>query len=384
MARDCPSLSWVMAAQAAVDSRSGPASAHSETRRPRKYTLSPMTAIKLTSAARASSFSTRNSLCAPRPGATCSVPSGRLLTPVPPFRPLRSPSRPNKPCSQARATSRASLARSVPWPASPHHRYRRPRRRPCAPAAPRTRCARRPCISPRLLRPDNPDDGLARHDEHLAPAPLVVHEVRIDGRVSGLRCPDVAVVPQRGFAHAGRKYLVVLDRPHQTTPTSLSCFLPSGVISFLDQVSHTTSISTSSMPSISRSLSRTSSWIMSIAGQPMQVYVSFIFAVEPSTSTPRMRPRSTRLIGYSGSNTSLSASRASSAETPAVTIFPCIASRPPCRRALCSRAADARRTPRSWDRVLSSGRERRPRRFHHYRTPTASPRRRTGQGTGSL
>ena len=36
-------------------------------------------------------------------------PSGRLLTPEPPFRPPRSPSRPNKPCSQARATSRASL-----------------------------------------------------------------------------------------------------------------------------------------------------------------------------------------------------------------------------------------------------------------------------------
>src|SRR5215218_1144228 len=373
-----------MAAQAAVDSRSGPASAHSETRRPKKYTLSPMTAIRLTSAARASSFSTRNSLCAPRPGATFSVPSGRLLTPVPPFRLPRSPSRPNKPCSPVRETSRASPARSAPWRASPHHRYRRLRRLPCAPAARRTRCARRPCISPRLLRLDNPDDGLARHDEHLAPAPLVVHEVRVDGRVPWLSCPDVAVVPEWGFAHAGRKHLVVLDRPHQTTPTSLSCFLPSGVISFLDQVSHTTSMSTSSMPSISSSLSRTSSWIMSIAGQPMQVYVSFIFAFDPSTSTPLMRPRSTRLIGYSGSNTSLSAFRASSAETLAATNFPCIASRSPCRRALCSRAADARRTPRSWDRALSSGGERRPRRSHHHRTPISSPRRRTGPGTGSL
>src|SRR5919112_3533292 len=373
-----------MAAQAAVDSRSGPASAHSETRRPRKYTLSPMTAIRLTSAARASSFSTRNSLCAPRPGATFSVPSGRLLTPAPPFRPLRSPSRPKKPCSPVRETSRASVARSAPWRASPHHRYRRPRRLPCAPAARRTRCARRPCISPRLLRLDNPDDGLARHDEHLAPAPLVVHEVRVDGRVFWLRCPDVAVVPERDFAHAGRKYFVVLDRPHQTTPTSLSCLLPSGVISFLDQVSHTTSMSTSSMPSISRSLSLTSSWIISIAGQPMQVYVNFIFAFAPSTSTPRMRPRSTRLMGYSGSNTSLSASHASSTVTPAATNFSCIARRPPWSRALCIHAADARRTPRSWDRVPSSEPERRPRRSHHPRTPTASPQRRTGPGTGSL
>src|SRR5215204_491059 len=385
MARDCPSLSWVMAAQAAVDSRSGPASAHSDTRRPRKYTLSPRTAIRLTSAARASSFSTRNSLCAPRPGATFSVPSGRLLTTAPPFRLPRSPSRPNKPCSPVRETSRASPARSAPWRASPHHRYQRPRRLPCAPATRRTRCARRPCISPRLLRLDNPDDGLARHDKHLAPAPLVVHEVRVDGRVPWLSCPDVAVVPEWGFAHAGRKYLVVLDRPHQTTPTSLSCFLPSGVISFLDQVSHTTSMSTSSMPSISRSLSRTSSWIMSIAGQPMQVYVSFIFAFDPSTSTPRMRPRSTRLIGYSGSNTSLSASRTSSAVMRETTIFfSCITRRPPWHRAPCSRAEDARRTPRSWDRVPSSERARRPRRPHPPRTPTTSPRRRTGPGTGSL
>src|ERR671921_211340 len=139
IARDCPSLSWVMAAQAAVDSRSGPASAHSETRRPKKYTLSPMTAIRLTSAARASSLATRNSLCAPRPGATASVPSGRSLTPPPP---PRSPPR-------------------------------------------------------------------ARHDEHLAPAPLVVHQVRVDGGVPRLGGPNVAVVPQGVLlAHAGREHLV--------------------------------------------------------------------------------------------------------------------------------------------------------------------------------
>src|ERR1044072_6316040 len=114
-----------------------------------------------------------------------------------------------------------------------------------------------------LLRPHDPDDRFARHDEHLAPAPLVVHQVGVDGSVPRLRGPDVAVVLERSFPHAGREDLVVLDRPHQTTPTCLSCFLPSGVISFLDQVSQTTSMSTSSTLSISRSRSHTSSWIMS-------------------------------------------------------------------------------------------------------------------------
>src|SRR5215217_7763055 len=196
IARECPSLSCVMAAQAAVDSRSGPASAHSETRRPRKYSLSPMTAIRLTRAASASSLSTRNSLCAPRPGATASVPSGRSLTLLPP---LRSPprARPSKPRQQERATSRATPCRDARARAFQLLRRQRPRRRPCTPGARRTRCARRRKISPclPLLRSDDPDDRLAGHDKHLAPPPLVVHEVRVDGGVLRLRGPDVAVVP---------------------------------------------------------------------------------------------------------------------------------------------------------------------------------------------
>src|SRR5215203_1733171 len=303
-----------MAAQAAVDSSRGPVSAHSETRRPRKYSLSPMTAIRFTSAARASSFSTMNSLPAPRPGATASVPSGRSLTPAPPLRPLLSPSRPSTPCSPGPEPSRASPPRGARGRASPPLRRPRPRPHPCAPGARRTPSAQKPDTSPSpLLRPDDSDEGLARHDEHLAPAPLVVHEVRVDGGVPRLRGPHVAVVPERVLLpHAGREDLVVVDRPHQTTPTPLSCFFPRGVMSLRDQVGQTTSMSTSSMPSISSSLSRTSSWIMSIAGHPMQVYVSFILAFDPSTSMPRMRPRSTRLIGYSGSSTSRSASRISS------------------------------------------------------------------------
>src|SRR5215212_6084377 len=191
MALECPSLSWVMAAHAAVDSRSGPAAAHSETRRPRKYSLSPSTAIRLTSAARASSLSTRNSLCAPRPGATASVPSGRSLMP-PPQSPPRA--RPSRPGPQARATSPATPRRTPrarpSWPL----RLPRPRPLPCAPGARRTPCARRrntsPCLF--LLGPDDPDDGLARNDEHLAPAPLVVHQVGVDGGVLRLRGPYVA------------------------------------------------------------------------------------------------------------------------------------------------------------------------------------------------
>src|SRR5918911_1117630 len=190
MALECPSLSWVMAAHAAVDSSSGPASAHSETRRPRKYSLSPITAIRLTSAARASSLSTRNSLCAPRPGATASVPSGRPLTAPPP--PLSLPrARPSRPGSPARATSPATLPRTLRarafWPHRPH----RPRPLPCARGVRRTPCARRRNISPSLLLigPDHANYGLARHDEHLAPAPLVVHQVGVDGGIPGLRGP---------------------------------------------------------------------------------------------------------------------------------------------------------------------------------------------------
>src|SRR5215211_8485159 len=312
MARECPSLSCVMAAHAAVDSSSGPASAHSETRRPRKYSLSPITAIKLTSAARASSLSTRNSLCAPRPGATASVPSGRSLTPPP-----RSPphARPSRPGPTARATSPATPRRSAPARAFRLLRLLRPQPRPCAPGARRTPCARRrntsPCLL--LLGPDHPDDGRARHDEHLAPAPLIVHQVRVDGGVPRFGGPYVAVVPQGMLlAHSGREHLVVLDRTHQTTPTSLSCFRPRGVMSFLDHVGQTTSISTSSVPSISRILFLTSSWIMSIAGHPMHVYVSLMSARFPLTSIPRISPRSTRLIGYSGSSTSRNASLTSS------------------------------------------------------------------------
>src|SRR5215210_9181739 len=288
MARECPSLSCVMAAHAAVDSRSGPASAHSETRRPRKYSLSPITAIRLTSAARASSLSTRNSPWAPRPGATASVASGRSLTPPPPPRSLPR-ARPSRPGSPARATSPATPPRALRARASWPPRRPRPRPLPCAPGARRTPCARRrntsPCLP--LFGPDDRDDGLARHHEHLAPAPLVVHEVRVDGGVPRFRGPDVAVVPQRMLLPgAGGEHLVVLDGAHQTTPTSLSCFLPSGVMSLLDQVGQTTSISTSSMPSISRTRSRTSSWIMSIAGHPMHVYVSLMCARFPLTSMP--------------------------------------------------------------------------------------------------
>src|SRR5215213_41994 len=301
-----------MAAHAAVDSSSGPASAHSETRRPRKYSLSPITAIKLTSAARASSLSTRNSTCAPRPGATASVPSGRSLTP-PPRSPPRA--RPSRPGPQARATSPATPRRTLRARPSQPLRHPRPRRRPCAPGARRTQCARRrktsPCLF--LLGPDDPDDGLARHDEHLAPAPLIVHQVGVDGRVSVLCGPDVAVVPQGVLRpDARREHLVILDRAHQTTPTSLSCFLPRGVMSFLDQVGQTTSISTSSIPSLSRMRSLTSSWLISIAGHPMHVYVSLMSTLLPCTSMPRISPRSTRLMGYSGSSTSRSASLTSS------------------------------------------------------------------------
>src|SRR5215212_5204292 len=219
-----------MAAHAAVDSSSGPASAHSETRRPRKYSLSPMTAIRLTSAARASSLSTRNSLCAPRPGATASVPSGRSLMPPPP--PLSLPhARPSKPGPPARATSPATPPRTLRARASWPPRRRRPRRPPCARGARRTPCARRrntsPCLL--LLGPDDPDDGLARHDKHLVPAPLVVHQVRVDGGVPRLRGPDVAVVPQGVLlAHPGREHLVVLDRAHQTTPHVLELLSTQG------------------------------------------------------------------------------------------------------------------------------------------------------------
>src|SRR5215211_4958939 len=255
-----------MAAHAAVDSSSGPASAHSETRRPRKYSLSPSTAIRLTSAARASSLSTRNSLWAPRPGATASVPSGRSLTPPPRSPPRARPSRPGPP---ARATSPATPPRTLRARASWPPRRPRPRRLPCARGARRTPCARRrntsPCLP--LLGTDDPDDGRARHDEHLAPAPLVVHQVRVDGGVPRLGGPDVAVVPQGVLlAHAGCEHLVVLDRSHQMTPTSFSCFLPWGVMS----------------------------------------------ARFPLTSMPLISPRSTRLIGYSGSKTSRSASLTSS------------------------------------------------------------------------
>src|SRR5215218_2864562 len=332
-----------MAAHAAVDSSSGPAAAHSETRRPRKYSLSPSTAIRLTSAARASSLSTRNSLWAPRPGATASVPSGRSLTPPPRSPPRARPSRPGPP---ARSTSPATPPRTLRARASWPPRRPRPQRLPCARGARRTPCARRRNTSPYLLLlgPDDPDDGRARHDEHLAPTPLVVHQVRVDGGVPRLGGPDVAVVLQGVFlAHAGREHLVVLDRAHQMTPTSLSCFRPRGVMSLLDQVGQTTSISTSSMRSISSNRSRTSSWIMSIAGHPMHVYVNLMSALLPLTSIPLISPRSTRLIGYSGSKTSRSASLTSSS------VLVCVVSPstilPRGRRVPFIRPSDTRRTP---------------------------------------
>src|ERR671933_1282305 len=125
---------------------------------------------------------------------------------------------------------------------------------------------------PPLLGTDHVDESLVRDDEHLPPAPLVVHQVGVDGRVPGVGGAHVAVVTQRMLLpDAGGEDLVVLDGPHHTTPTSRSRSRPSGVMSFRDHESHTTSISTSSIPAILRRRSLMSSWIMSIAGQPMQV-----------------------------------------------------------------------------------------------------------------
>src|SRR5919199_4225346 len=116
-------------------------------------------------------------------------------------------------------------------------------------------------MSPVLLGTDHVDESLVRDDEHLPPAPLVVHQAGVDGRVPGVGGAHVAVVTQRMLLpDAGGEDLVVLDGPHHTTPTSRSRSRPSGVMSFRFNDSPTTEISTSSMPSIWRRRSWMSSW----------------------------------------------------------------------------------------------------------------------------
>src|SRR5215212_6309219 len=149
-----------------------------------------------------------------------------------------------------------------------------------------------------LLGADNLDQRLAGDHEHLLPAPLVVHQVGIHLRIVGVGRPHAAVVPQ-GLVRTCGKDFIILHGSHHTTPTFWSWIRPFLLMFSRDQESQTSSISTSSIPSIRSSRSLISSWIMSVAGHPMQVYVSLILAVEPSTSTPRIKPKSTRLIGYS-------------------------------------------------------------------------------------
>src|SRR5215213_4261060 len=198
-----------------------------------------------------------------------------------------------------------------------------------------------------LLGADNLDERLAGNHEHLLPAPLVVHQVGINLRVVGVGRPHAPVVSQRLVRPCG-KDLIILHGSHHTTPTLWSWIRPFLLMFLRDQESQTSSISTSSIPSICSSRSLMSSWIMSVAGHPMQVYVSLILAVEPSTSMPRINPKSTRLIGYSGSRTSFKASRTSSSvliplPLPVALVF-CASSSSRCR-APCSRAGCARRTP---------------------------------------
>src|SRR3972149_8957600 len=65
-----------------------------------------------------------------------------------------------------------------------------------------------------------------------------------------------------------------------------------------------------------------SSWIISLHGQPMDVYVMRTRTVEPLTSTPRISPRSTMLTGYSGSRISYSAARTTPASSSRIDVSP--------------------------------------------------------------
>src|SRR5215210_365631 len=223
MARERPSVSCDMAAQATADSRSGPASAHSETRRPRKNSLSPMTAIRFTNAARASSLSTENSSLALRGGATSSVPSTLLplasLMPTSP--PLLLSSSPNKSPARAPARARPTPLRTARSRVFSPPRHPPPGGSPCAPRAHCTRSARKPgsrAFTDLLLGTNDADQRLAGDHEHLLPAPLIVHEVGIDFRIVGVGRPHAAIVPQ-GLVGSSGEDLVVLHGPHHTTPT---------------------------------------------------------------------------------------------------------------------------------------------------------------------
>src|SRR5918912_4576953 len=126
-----------------------------------------------------------------------------------------------------------------------------------------------PCT---LGRRDDPDTRRAWDDEHTFPAPLVVDGLGVDGCKSGAAGTHAAHVSQRLLLPwAGGEHLVSLKVRHQITPTVRNWIRPRRLMSRRLHSSQTTSMSTRSIPSTCKSRSRTSSWIISMAGQPMQV-----------------------------------------------------------------------------------------------------------------